>query len=147
MGALSDAMQDTTRRRAIVDDGVKVVEAEVADKSGLTGLAVKGAFKAVQGIKPGFVGRALDNLMPDFAKQIDPFYDRFKASGQTDLKAYFVKNGEEIANALLSITDARARNADHRSVQKAYETLRPQGVTHTVAAMPRLAELVKKHIG
>lgn len=146
MGALSDAVADPQRRRAIVDDGVKVIEEEVSDKGGVTGLVVKGAFKAVQSLKPGFVPRALDNLIPDFAQKIDPFYDAWKQSGKGDLRGYFVANGDRIANALLSITDERARNAEHATVKKAYDQLRPQGLQHTVAAMPRLAGLVQRHI-
>lgn len=146
MGALSEAVADPTRRRAIVDDGVKVIEDEVNDKGGVTGLVVKGAFKAVQSLKPGFVPRALDNLLPEFAGKIDPFYEQWKAAGKGDLRGYFVANGNQIANALLSITDARARNAEHATVKKAYDQLRPQGLQHTVAAMPRLAGLVQRHV-
>ncbi|MCB9758613.1 MAG: hypothetical protein H6739_02110 [Alphaproteobacteria bacterium] len=147
MGALSDLLKDPAKRRAIVTDGVGVIEAEVGDKRGMTGVAVKAAYGAVKKVKPGFVPSALDHLMPAFADQIDPFYDDYKAKGGGDLRAYFVKNGDAIANALLSITDGRAQKADNRVVRKAYEKLRPQGVQHTVAAMPRLAGLVSKHVG
>lgn len=146
MGVLSDLIGDATKRRAIVADGVNVIEAEVDDKGGLRGAAVKVAFKAVQSVKPGFIAAALDHLLPPFAEKIDPFYDAWKAGGKGSLRDYFIANGPQIAEALLSITDARAAKADNKVVRGAYERLRPQGVEHTVAAMPRLADLISRHI-
>lgn len=145
MGALFDAAQDPVRRRRIVDDGVAVIDAEVDDKSGVTGLAVKAGFKVVKGVKPGIIPQAMNNLLDDFARKVDPFYDEFKASGQADLRTYFVRRGNEIAEALLAITDDRAARSDHRTLKSAYQKLRPQAVKHVVAAMPRVADLVRKH--
>ncbi|HJN74307.1 MAG TPA: hypothetical protein QGF58_10280 [Myxococcota bacterium] len=146
MGALSDALNDPGKRKAIIDDGIAVIEEEVASKRGFRGLAVKAGFKAVKAIRPGVIGMALDHLMPDFAKQIDPFYDDWKASGSGTLESYFSSRDGEIANALLSITDGRARHAQNRAMKKAYDKLRPQGVEHTKAAIPRLAGLVGRHV-
>jgi len=146
MGALTDVIADDARRRAVCDDGVEAIKAEVKSKKGLTGVAVKAGFKAVQGVKPGFVPMALNHLLDDFAAQIDPFYDEWKASGSGTLKAYFTAHDKKIANALLSITDERGKNAKSRTVAKAYQKLRPQAVNHTAAAMPRVADLVSKHV-
>ena len=147
MGALTDVIADQSRRRAVCDDGVRAIEEEVRSKRGLTGVAVKAGFKAVRGVKPGFIPMALDHLLDDFAAQIDPFYDAWKESGSGTLKQYFTANDNRIANALLTITDGRARSAKSRVVAKAYGKLRPQAVAHTANAMPRVADLVSKHVG
>ena len=148
MGALSDVIQDQTRRRAVVDDGIRAIEAEVASKRGLSGMAVKAGFKVVRGIKPGFIGMALDHLLDDFSARIDPFYDQWRDGGSKgQLRDHFVANNAAIANALLGVTDARAQNAKNKAVKKAYDKLRPQGVEHVKAAMPRVGDLVAKHVG
>jgi hypothetical protein len=147
MGALTDAIADKTRRRAVCDDGVRAIEAEVKSKRGLTGVAVKAGFRAVRSVRPGFVPMAMDHLLNDFAAQIDPFYDQWKDGGKGTLRDYFIANDAKIANALLSITDNRAKNAKSRTVAKAYSKLRPKAVSHTAAAMPRVADLVAKHVG
>ena len=147
MGALYDLIQDPTKRRAIVDDGVRAIEDEVASKKGLSGAVVKAGFKVVRGISPGFIPKALDHLLDDFAQQVDPFYDEWKANEQGPLDTYFNRRAPEIADALLSITDARARNAENRAVKKAYDKLRGQGAQHTIAAMPRVSALLSKHMG
>lgn len=143
MPSLSDVLADPNRRRRVVDDGVDVIKAEVSDKSGLSGIAIKTAFAMVSQVKPGFIGGALNHLMDDFATKIDPFWADCQATG-ADARGYFVKNGTKVADALLQITDARARGASG-PVRSAYDKLRPEGQKHVVAAMPRLAELVRKH--
>jgi hypothetical protein len=143
MATLASVLADPKRRPQIVDDGVKVIEAEVADKGGLSGIAIKGAFGTVQRIKPGFVGQALNHLLDDFAKKVDPYWAECQAQHQ-DPRAFFGRRGTEIANALLSITDQRAAGAAGPA-RKAYEALRPKAVEHVTAAMPRLADLMKKH--
>ncbi len=146
MGPLSAIVADPTRLRAVVDDGVRVIESEVKSKRGFTGVAVKGAFKAVGKLKPGFVKGALHHLMPDFARKVDPFITQWQASGKGTLRDYFVANDHVIANALLSITDDRARNAENRGVKKAFDSLRPKGLEHTKAAVPALGEMVARHL-
>ena len=52
MGSLADVIQDDSKRRAVIDDCVRLLDAEVSDKRGLRGMAVKTAFKAVKGVQP-----------------------------------------------------------------------------------------------
>jgi hypothetical protein len=141
MGSLAEVLKDAGKRRQIVDAGVRVIEQEVADKGGLSGVAIKATFRLVQGLKPGFVPMALNLLIDDFAAKLDPFWLDCQAQ-KADPRAYFQRRGNEIAQALLGITDERARRADGPA-RSAYEKLRPEGVKHVVAAMPRLADLCR----
>ena len=145
MGALSEAIKEPARRRAIIDDGVRVVEAEVSSKRGMSGLAVKAGFKVVKGVKPGIIGEALNMFMDQFAEKVDPHYDRCQESGG-NLRAYFVAHADVIADDLLSIVDGRANRAKQRTLKKAYFKLRPQGKKHTIEAMPAVAGLVQRHV-
>lgn len=143
MATLTEVVADPARRRRVVEDGVAMIEAEVADKSGLSGIAIKAGFAMVQKVRPGFVGGALNHLLDDFAKQVDPFWLDYQKVGG-DHRAYFTKRGAEVANALLSITDQRARGASG-PVKSTYDKLRPEAQKHVTAAMPRLADMLKKH--
>lgn len=148
MGALHDLIQDREKRRAVVDDGASAIDAEVATKRGFSGKMVQMAFKVVRGVSPGFIPGALDHLLDDFALQVDPYYDDWKAlgDGAPTLGSYFQSRGAEIAEDLLSITDSRAKTARNKVVKKAYTKLRPQAVQHTVSAMPRVATLLQRHV-
>jgi len=146
MGALFDLIQDPGKRRAVVNDGVRAIDAEVNSKRGLSGTMVKAAFKVVRGVSPGFVPKALDHLLDDFSNQVDPFYDEWKAGENGSLRSYFQTRAPEIADALLRITDERASRAENRAVKKAYQKLRGQAQAHTIAAMPRVSELLERHV-
>jgi hypothetical protein len=143
MGTLTEVLADPAKRRRVVDDGVAMIEAEVADKSGLSGMAIKGAFGMVKKVRPGFVGGALNHLIDDFAPQVDPFWLDYQKVGG-DARAYFTKNGAAIADALLKVTDMRSQGASG-PVRTTYDKLRPEAAKHVQAAMPRFADLLKKH--
>ncbi len=146
MGALTQVIKDPARRRMIVDDGVSLLEKEVASKKGVSGMAVKAGFKIVKSVKPGIIPQAFNNLLDDFCARIDPFYDDFKASGSTDLRVFFSDRSDRIAAELLAITDARAEHNHHRTLRKAYFKLRPQAEKHVTAAIPGVADLVARHV-
>lgn len=144
MARLTDVVTDPSRRQAVLDDCVRLIEAEVADKSGLTGMAVKAAFKTVAKLRPGMVRHSMDALLDDFSAQIDPFWGACQGSGAAP-RAFFSQKKTEIANALLSITDRRAARADNKVLVRAYKGLRGKAVEHIGDAMPRFADLVQKH--
>jgi hypothetical protein len=124
-----------------------VLDAEVSDKGGLTGIAVKTTFALVRNLQPDFVPRAIDGLLDDFVGQIDPFYQRWEAApGGKTMQQYLVANGGAVADALLSITDNRAAKTTHKVLKNAYEKLRPKGKEHVVAAMPRVGALLERHV-
>ena len=144
MGALAEVIKEDSKRRAVVDDCARLLDAEVADKRGLKGMAVKAAFKAVKGVKPGMIPMSVDALLDDFATQIDPFWSECQTSGKP-ARDFFQQNGSAIANALLKITDERAERSTQRVLKGAYSKLRGQAIANITQAMPRLGELVARH--
>ncbi len=144
MGSLVEAVQDGTKRPLIIADCTQMIDQEVKDKSGLTGIAVKGGFKAIKGFRPDIVPMALEDLIDEFATQVEPFWQECQNNGE-DAQQFFVRRKVDIANALLSITDGKAKNSKHRVLVKAYNALRGKAVEHIGAAMPRFSSIVKKH--
>ena len=144
MGSLVETIKNETARRAVVDDCVQLLEAEVASKRGISGVAIKGGFKTVKKMRPGMIPMAMNHLLDDFAAQIDPIWAECQASGQ-DPRAYFTSRKGDVANALLSITDERGRKSDQKVLVKVYSKLRPTAVQHIGEAIPGLADLIVKH--
>ncbi|MEN9787500.1 MAG: hypothetical protein RLZZ299_2764 [Pseudomonadota bacterium] len=143
MPSLTSVLADPSRRRRVIEGGAALVEAEVAGKGGLSGLALKGGFAVVKKAKPDFVPAALDALMDTFAARIDPFWERCQAEG-AEARSYFVTHGPSIADALLAVTDAKARSVAG-PVRAVYDKLRPEARKHVLEAMPRLGDLVRTH--
>ena len=144
MGTLTETLQDPARLRAVVADGVELIDAEVRRKGGVSGLALKAGYKTVLAVKPGIVPEALSRLLPQFAPRIDPHYAKAKESG--DVRGYFVAHGGEIAESMLAVTDERAARSSHKTLKRAYDGLRGMAKGHVVDAMPALAQLVDKHV-
>ncbi len=144
MPNLTEALTGEPHKAAVVDDCLALIDAEVADKGGLTGLAIKAGYKTVQGIKPGFVRNVVSDLLPEFAKALEPIYQEAKANGAT-VKEHFVSNTPRVADALLSVTDEKAKRAKRGLVKGTYDKLRGSAKKNVEAAIPRLAAMIEKH--
>jgi hypothetical protein len=141
---------DRQKRPAILNDCERLIADEVSRKKGLTGLALKAGYQVVQAFKPGFIRAVLDEVLLDaFVDKLDVFYQEYGASGATGpngFKLYLGDHSSAAADALLSITDERARKTKHRTVKKAYEKLRGQAKKHVAEALPRAALVLIKHV-
>lgn len=144
MLSLTDLIAEPNKRAEIIDDCVKLVDQEVGDKGGLSGLAIKTVFGAVKGVKPGFIKEAVGILLPEFAKAIDPLFQEAQSSGK-GVSAFMVANPARVSAALLSITDAKVKSADNAVLKSGYDKLRGMAPKQVEAALPRLGALLEKH--
>ncbi len=144
MPSLREQIGSGEKREAVIEDGVKVLDAEVAEKGGLSGIAIKGAYKIVQGVRPGFIREAVSHLLDDFLDAMNPIYQEAAEKKQA-AGAYFKQNSARVAQALLAVTDQRAGRVDSQVIKKTYEKLRPMAQKQVEAATPRLADLLEKH--
>ena len=138
--------QDPTKRQQVIDDALRVLDQEVADKGGLTGMAIKAAYGMVKSIKPGFIREVVDNLLDSFVDALDPIYQEALEKNEKPGK-YLETNKSRVADALLAITDRKAENAKNRTIKGAYNKLRPTAKKHVEAAAPRLGAMLERHTG
>src|SRR5262249_30148702 len=103
---LTDVLMQETKKAAVIDDCCNLIDAEVRDKGGLTGLAIKAGYSAVKGIKPGFIRQAVSDMLPEFAQALDPLFQD-AVSQKRPVAEFFSANASRAADALLAITDAR----------------------------------------
>ena len=95
----------------VIDDCNALIEREVAEKSGISGTAVKLAYKTANTFAPGHVRKMVGTLLPGMADNLQPFWADFLASGGANFGDYLTKRGDEVAQALLTVTDARAESS------------------------------------
>jgi hypothetical protein len=144
MATLREQLRGGSNRREVIEDACHVLDQEVADQRGIGGMAVKGAYKVVKGVKPGFVREVVENLLDDFVDALDPIYQEALAAGQPPGR-YLSSHSSQMADALLSITDARAKRAKNATIKVLYEKLRPSAKKHVEAAAPRLGQMLERH--
>ena len=134
-------------RPQVTADCFTLIEQELSDKSGVSGTAVKLAYKTVNTFMPGHVRFMVGELFPDMVARLEPFWADFTTSGGSGFGDYLVKRGDEVSEALLSVTDARAAASSRPTVIKAYGSVRGHAVKHVQAALPRVGDLVMKYAG
>jgi hypothetical protein len=129
----------------VVDDCNALIEHEVSTKSGISGTALKLAYKTVITFAPGHVRHMVEKMLPDMLDQLQPYWTDFRTSGSSGFGDYLAKRGDEVAQSLLSVTDARAEASDRPVIIKAYRSVRGSAVKHVEAALPLAGELVMKY--
>jgi hypothetical protein len=129
----------------VVADCYALINQEVASKSGVSGTAVKLAYKTVNAFMPGHIRFMVESLLPQVADKLEPYWADFNTSGGSEFGDYLAKRGEEVSEALLSVTDARAAASGRPTVIRAYGTVRGSAAKHIEAALPHLGDLVLKY--
>jgi hypothetical protein len=77
--------------------------------------------------------------------KLEPYWADFNASGGAEFGDYLAKRGEEVSEALLSVTDALAALSGRQVIIKAYRAVRGSAAKHVQAALPRVGDLVLKY--
>ena len=134
-------------RPDVVADCLTLIDQEVSAKSGISGAAVKLAYKTAKTFARGYLQQTVENLLPDFVAALEPYWADFTASGAAGFGDYLVKRGDEVAESLLAVTDARAKMSDRAVIIRAYGTVRGGASKNITAALPNVGTLVEKYAG
>jgi hypothetical protein len=133
-------LTDAAARRAFLDGGTRLVQDELNRKSGLGGMALRAGFRTLQAVRPDIVPAALDALLPAFADAVRGEVEAALAG--EGLITRFRDRAGPIADAMLTVTDARAARAANRTVAGAYQALRGTARNHVVEAVPGVGRLL-----
>jgi hypothetical protein len=131
----------------VIDDCCKLIEQEVKTLSGISGTAIKLAYKTVITFASGHVRYMVETLLPNLVDKLQPYWADFNTSGGAVFGDYLAKQGEQVAEDLLTVTDARAEGSDRPTIIRAYRSVRTSAGKHIQAAIPHVGELVTKYAG
>lgn len=134
-------------RSQVVKECVVLVDEEVQAKSGVSGLAIKGAYGTVKKIKPDFVTAAIDGLLDGWLARLEPYYASWRQATGSTFAQYVTVRADDVAEDLLAVTDARAETSKYKAAAKLYTKLRPSAKKHVATAVPKLGALVERHLG
>lgn len=139
---LNDTLQDQTTKANIAADCAKLMDEQVAAKTGFSGMALKTAYKVVKGVGQGYIPAAIGRLLPEAFKALDPMWQEGLQTG--DPVGYLTQNSARAADTLLSVTDNRISRADG-IVRSSYNKLRKSVHGDVEAAMPGFAQIIHNH--
>ena len=131
----------------VIADCHTLIEQEIKDKSGISGTAVKLAYKTITSFAPGYYNGMVEELVPQIVDKLEPYWADFSTSGSSEFGDYLVKRGGEVSEALLAVTDDYASKSDKPVILRAYKTVRGSAGKNIEAALPRVGEMVRKYAG
>jgi hypothetical protein len=123
----------------------ELVNNEVSGMAGISGTAIKLAYKTVRTFDSGHIHYMIGQLLPSIADALQPYWTDFNAVGGGEFGDYLGKREEEVSEALLAITDERGRNSRRPAIVKAYNSVRGSAAKHVKAALPALGALVQQY--
>lgn len=146
METMKQVIEDPARRSVVVQDVCALVDSEVASKSGLAAAVLKAGYLAVRKLKDGrMIPEVVDGLLGEFADAIEPVHASYRENPEGGFAAYLRRNERRAVDALLGVTDARAKRTRHAMLGKTYEKLRPSAEKHVADALPGVGALVDRH--
>jgi hypothetical protein len=128
-----------------VADCQALIDGEVDSKGGLSGTAVKAAYKVVTAFAPGYYTHTLQAITPDMIDALEPFWADFLASGTAEFGDYLPKHGEAVSEAMLAVTDHMAEVSGRATIVKAYKMVRGSAGKNIEAALPNLGAMIQKY--
>ncbi|MBX2813633.1 MAG: hypothetical protein KTR25_17580 [Myxococcales bacterium] len=142
---LKELLLNSESRPRVISDAVALVESEVQAKGGVSGMAIKAGYAAVNKLKPTLIQEAVDSLIDQFIEKLEPFFSDWKEKGQAqNFDSFLNAQKNAVANALLEVTDERANQTQSGVIKKTYERLRPLGEKNVEAAVPGLGQTLNK---
>jgi hypothetical protein len=145
MATLQQLLLTPENQPHVIDDCLTLIHQEVSGKSGVSGTAVKLAYKTANTFASGYLRGMVEKLVPEMVAKLEPYWADFTASGAGDFGDYLVKRGDEVSEALLSVTDAHAGVSTRPTILKAYRAVRGGASKHVIAALPNLGALIQKY--
>ena len=140
---LSDQLQNDNVKTSVAADCAQLMDQQVAAKSGLGGMALKATYKIVKGVGADYIPGAIERILPDIATAMDPMWEEGVQAG--DPVAHLSANCDRTADTLLSVTDERIKRSSNGIISSSYNKLRKSVKGDIAAAVPGLAEILRKH--
>ena len=142
MSTLVEQLGKEPQRPLVVQECVDLIDAQVKQK----GFVVKSAYATIKAIKKRFVPEVVDTLLDDWLAKLQPHYDKWSATKPSSLSDFLVARSDDVAEDLLSVTDARAESTSHTTAKKMYLKMRAGAKRDVIESIPELAKMLEKHL-
>ncbi len=145
MATLHEMLLAPETKPQVIADCEALVTGEVAALSGVSGTAVRLAYKTVRTFDAGHIQVMIHDMLPEIASALQPFWAEFTAAGSVDFGGYLAEREDAVAESLLAITDDRATWSQRPTIVKAYNTVRGSAAKHVKVALPAVGTLIQKY--
>jgi hypothetical protein len=88
VATLEEMLLAPDTRPQVIADCHALIGQEISDKSGVSGTAVKLAYKTVTSFAPGYCHDTVEDLPPERVAKLEPYWADFNASGGPEFGDY-----------------------------------------------------------
>jgi hypothetical protein len=141
---LSEQLKPQEIQSNIATDCAKLMEDQVAKKTGISGLAFKAVYGALKSISPNYIHGAIERLLPQVSASLDPIWDEGLKLGNP--LAHLKENTSITADIILSVTDTKIEKSQNKIVKVSYKKIRPSVKGEVEEAIPGLTDILEKYI-
>ena len=142
MPSLVEQLGKEPQREKVVNDCVDLIDAQVKQK----GFVIKSAYATIKAIKKRFVPEVVDSLLDEWLEKLQPHYDKWAATKQGTFSEFVIARSDDVAEDLLSVTDARAQKTSHTTAKKMYQRMRDSAKKNVVEGIPELSRMIERHL-
>ena len=142
MASLVEQIGQVPKRQHVIEDCVGLIDAQVKQK----GFVIKSAYATIKAIKKKFVPEVVDSLLDDWLDKLQPHYDKWATNKPSSFSDYIIARSDDVAEDLLSVTDARAEKTSHTTAKKMYMRMRDSAKKNVVEAIPELSKMIERHM-
>ena len=142
MSSLVEQIGKAPKREAVIEDCVALIDAQVKQKN----FVIKSAYAMIKGIKKKFVPEVVDSLLDEWLDKLQPHYDKWSQTKTSNLSDFLVSRSDDVAEDLLSVTDARAERTSHTTAKKMYMKMRDGAKKNVIEAIPELSKMIERHL-
>lgn len=143
--SLTELVDDPGERDTLAAEAVKETERAIKSRRGLKAMVAQVALETINRLRPGFLQRQINALLPGMALALDPWWAEGVEQG--DAPAWLNSHPTEVALALLDVTDDHVAAANDAAAVAVYQRVRPQAPKRIAAEMPRIGRFIEKHVG
>lgn len=123
-----------------------LIESHIHDRSGWRGMVMRTGLGLLKSLREDAVLRGVERLLPGFINALEPFYEQAHTENEGDFSAFLLRHSEQVARELVRVTDQIVAASSNRGVQTAYNPLRRFAEEELQRALPRIAQVVEKHL-
>jgi uncharacterized protein DUF6918 len=142
MSSLVEKLARDPVRPQMIIDCVELIDAQVKQK----GFVIKSAYATIKAIKKKFISEVVDSMLDEWLEKIQPHFDKWSAAKTSTFTDYVVARGDDVAEDLLAVTDARAEHTSHTTAKKMYGRMREGAKKNVIEAIPALAQMIERRL-
>ncbi len=123
-----------------------LIETHIANKSGLSGMAMKMGLASLRKTRPDIATRATLSLWPEIAAALAPLHAEFSKGRGRDFGDFLTQHAERATRQLIDGVDARVALSRNGAMKALYQQFRGSAASELQKLMPAIGKTFQAYL-